>query len=118
MRAMRQVAVVESRCSGGFRRTVVFFVEAGPVKRTIRLPHLIWFMTLPIWAMNNKTLAKCTLDHAQWQGVAGGENHVAQENLPQSQVCLRQRQEVQKMLLGQGWQIQDQVVMLAGMRGR
>ena len=30
---------------------------------TIRLPVLVWFMTLPFLAMNNN-LRKCTHDHA------------------------------------------------------
>ena len=97
MRAMRHEG--DSRCSGCFRRTVFFFVDAGPVKRTIWLPLLVWLMTLPILAMNNKTLGKCTLGHAQWQGVAEGENNVPQEDLPQRSVSLWQRQEVQEMLL-------------------
>jgi hypothetical protein len=54
----------DNRGSGCFRRTVFFFVDAGPAKRTIRLPLLVWFMTLAFLAMNNNTLDKGTLNHA------------------------------------------------------
>ena len=59
--AMRQE--VES-CLGGFRHTVIFFVEAVPVMTTIRLRLLVWFMALSVWALTINIHNKCTLDHA------------------------------------------------------